>query len=180
MTRSGVAMAYSCVGVKILQKKMWEGPYWEGVWPCLHPWDSVRLPTASTYWNVPGKYGPGGFERSAVKPLRLCGNAQGVCVGWSTPFWQQKVKPDLVAVSVLIQETGGGKAVLKARNGSALARQARSPLAVSCMSTTMSAEIRDAFWDSSESLGSPCCVRSVRKVCGRVRGMGAWKICHSK
>ena len=29
-------------------KRMWEGPYWEGVWPCLDPWDSVRLHTAST------------------------------------------------------------------------------------------------------------------------------------
>ena len=33
----------------------------------------------------------------------------------------------------------GGKAVLKARSGSALARQARPPLAVSCVSTTTSA-----------------------------------------
>ena len=36
------------------------GRGWEGVWPCLDPWDSVRLRTASTYWNVPGKYGPHG------------------------------------------------------------------------------------------------------------------------
>ena len=27
---------------------------------CLDPWDSVRLRTASTFWNVPGKYGPHG------------------------------------------------------------------------------------------------------------------------
>ena len=26
----------------------------------LDPWDSVRLRTASTHWNVPGKYGPQG------------------------------------------------------------------------------------------------------------------------
>ena len=50
-------MACSCVGTKILQK-MWEGPCGEGIWPCLDPWDSVRLRTASTYWNVPGKYRP--------------------------------------------------------------------------------------------------------------------------
>ena len=54
-----IALACSCVGTEILQK-MWEGPFWEGVWPCLDPWDSVHLRTASTYWNVPGKYGPHG------------------------------------------------------------------------------------------------------------------------
>ena len=31
---------------------------WEGVWLDLDPWDSVRLRTASTHWNVPKKYGP--------------------------------------------------------------------------------------------------------------------------
>ena len=54
-----IAMACSCVGTKILQK-MWDGPFLEGVWPCLDSWDSVRLRTASTYWNIPGKYGPHG------------------------------------------------------------------------------------------------------------------------
>ena len=39
---------------------MWEGPFWEGVWPCLDPWDSERLRTASTFWTGPGKYGPHG------------------------------------------------------------------------------------------------------------------------
>ena len=48
-------MACSCVGTEIL-----EGPFWEGVWPCLDPWDSACLRTASTFWNVPGKYGPHG------------------------------------------------------------------------------------------------------------------------
>ena len=33
---------------------------WEGVWPLLDVWDSVRLRTASTHWNVPGKNGPHG------------------------------------------------------------------------------------------------------------------------
>ena len=50
------AMACSDVGTKILQE-MWEGTFWEGVWPCLDPWDSVRLRTASTCRNVLGKYG---------------------------------------------------------------------------------------------------------------------------
>ena len=54
---SGLAMAFSIAGVKILQK-MWEGPYWEGVWPCLDPWDVERLRTSS--WNVPRKYLPHG------------------------------------------------------------------------------------------------------------------------
>ena len=39
-----------------LVQKMWDKPLWEGVWPCLDPWDSVRLRTASTHWNVPRKY----------------------------------------------------------------------------------------------------------------------------
>ena len=32
----------------------------EMVWPYLDPWDSVRLRTASTHWNVAGKCGPHG------------------------------------------------------------------------------------------------------------------------
>ena len=31
------------------------GPHWEGVWPCLDPWDVVRLRTSSRCWNDPGK-----------------------------------------------------------------------------------------------------------------------------
>ena len=38
--------------------EMWNKPMWESVWPYLGPLDSVRLRTASTHWNVPGKYGP--------------------------------------------------------------------------------------------------------------------------
>ena len=37
--------------------KMWDKLLWEGVWPYLDPWDSVRLRTAS---NVPRQYGPHG------------------------------------------------------------------------------------------------------------------------
>ena len=81
----------------------------------------------------------GGFERGAIQPLCLCGNAQGVCADSSAPFWQQKVKRDLVAVSLLISETCGGKVALKARNRSVLARQAIPPSAVRCMSTRKSA-----------------------------------------
>ena len=34
-------------------------PFWEEVlWPFLDAWDSVRLRTTSTQWNVPGRYGP--------------------------------------------------------------------------------------------------------------------------
>ena len=29
-------------------------------WLYLDPWDTVRLRTASTHWNVPKKYGPHG------------------------------------------------------------------------------------------------------------------------
>ena len=30
---------------------MWERPFWEGVWPSLDPWDSVRFRTATTHWK---------------------------------------------------------------------------------------------------------------------------------
>ena len=36
-------------------------PLWEKVlWPFLDAWDSVRLRTTSTQWNVPRRYGPHG------------------------------------------------------------------------------------------------------------------------
>ena len=36
-------------------------PLWEEVrWPFLDAWNSVRLRTTSTQWNVPGRYGPRG------------------------------------------------------------------------------------------------------------------------
>ena len=36
-------------------------PLWEEVlWPFWDAWDSVRLRTASTQWNVPQRYGPRG------------------------------------------------------------------------------------------------------------------------
>ena len=38
----------------------WGKLLWESVWPYRDPWDDVRLRTASTHWNVPGKYGPQG------------------------------------------------------------------------------------------------------------------------
>ena len=40
--------------------EMWKKPLWERVWRFLDPWDGVRLRTASTHWNAPGKYGPHG------------------------------------------------------------------------------------------------------------------------
>ena len=52
-------LARSDVGTGFLQL-LWEKPIWEGVLPCLDPWDSVCLRTASVEWNVPGKYGPHG------------------------------------------------------------------------------------------------------------------------
>ena len=50
-------MACGIVGANILQKTL-EGPHWEGVWPCLDPWDGMRLRTSSSCWNVQGKHGP--------------------------------------------------------------------------------------------------------------------------
>ena len=56
--------------------------------------------TAFTYWNVPRKFGPHGelffvlVKKELVMVSKdvssthfgLCGNAQGVCADWSTPF----------------------------------------------------------------------------------------------
>ena len=48
--------------VRVLEfcKRCGKKPFCEGVWPQLDPWDSVRLRTASTCWNVPRKCGPHG------------------------------------------------------------------------------------------------------------------------
>ena len=40
--------------------ELWRKLLWEKVWPCLDPWDGVRPRTASTHWNLSGKYGPHG------------------------------------------------------------------------------------------------------------------------
>ena len=40
--------------------ELWGEPLWQKVWPSLDPSDTVRRRTASTHWNVPGKYGPHG------------------------------------------------------------------------------------------------------------------------
>ena len=61
--------------------EMWNKPLWESVWACLDPWDSVRLRTASTRWNVPRKQGPHGElfffllkkEPTAISELVECG-----------------------------------------------------------------------------------------------------------
>ena len=52
-------MAANVVGAKILHK-MWAGPYWEGFWLCLDPWDVVGLRTTGSVWNFSRKYGPHG------------------------------------------------------------------------------------------------------------------------
>ena len=74
------AVAFSIAGAKILQKM------WEGVRPCLDPWDVVRLRASSSYWNDPGKYGPHSelfFFFVRKEPVALthavpfCGNAHG-------------------------------------------------------------------------------------------------------
>ena len=43
-----------------LVPELWGKPLWEKVWPFLDACDSVRLRTASTQWNIAGKYGPHG------------------------------------------------------------------------------------------------------------------------
>ena len=60
-----------------MEPEMWKKPLWERVWPYLDPWDSVRLRTASTHWNVPKKYGPHG-ELSSFSSLKS---------RWSSVSW---------------------------------------------------------------------------------------------
>ena len=38
-------------------QNLWEGAYWEGVWPCLDPWDMVRFRKSSSSWTAQEKYG---------------------------------------------------------------------------------------------------------------------------
>ena len=66
----------------------------EVLWPCLDAWDSVRLRTTSTQWNVPGRYGPyedfSFFEERADGPQGAClvwaqhpsRNSESMCLGW--------------------------------------------------------------------------------------------------
>ena len=105
-----IATACSVVGAKILHK-ISEGPHWEGVWPCLDPWDVVRIRTSWSCWNVLEKYGPhselfllpyqegagGSHEGSAVQALRPVETHEACAlVGF------QKMKLDQAVVSLLI------------------------------------------------------------------------------
>ena len=77
--------------------KMWERPFWEGVSFYLDPWDCVRLRTASTHMDVPGKYGPHGElffsilkkEPMVARELVNFGpciyssrNSESICLDW--------------------------------------------------------------------------------------------------
>ena len=62
----------------------------EVLWPCLDAWDSLRLRTTSTQWNVPERYGPHGeffFFLLKKEPLVL---SELVRFGPSVPI--EKVK----------------------------------------------------------------------------------------
>ena len=47
-------------GNEEISEKVWEGPWWEGMWPFLDPWDVVEMRMTASSWNVPSKYGPHG------------------------------------------------------------------------------------------------------------------------
>ena len=72
-------------------------PLWEEVlWPFLAAWDSVRLRTTSSQWNVPGRYGPYGelfFFLLKEQPMVLrelvrfgpsipIEASESMCLGW--------------------------------------------------------------------------------------------------
>ena len=95
--------------------KMWERPFWEGVCPCLDPWDCVRLRTGSTQWNLSGKYVPHGElfffliqKESVVASNEVLPNpfvsaeTLKACALIGMHLWHRKVKLHQVVVSLLI------------------------------------------------------------------------------
>ena len=98
--------------------ELWGKPLWEKVWPYLDPWDSARLRTASTHWNVPGKYGPHGELFFFLKkkeqvvtsnevlpnPLVSTETLKGVCTDRSAPCWRQTTKWDQAVASLLTKD----------------------------------------------------------------------------
>ena len=110
-----VAMAFSIVGAKILQK-MWRGPYWEGVWLCLDPRGVVRLRTSTSYRNVPGKNGPHCellFFLIRKEPVALTKAVpckpfvSAETLNLCALIGQREAKLDQVVASILTQETYG-------------------------------------------------------------------------
>ena len=83
---------------------------WEEVpWPFPDSWDSVRLRTTSTQWNVPGRYGPYGeffffLEREPMSEL--------VRFGPSIPVETVKACA-LIGLHMMIEENSG-----RSENGS--------------------------------------------------------------
>ena len=89
--------AFCMAGVGFLQS-LWEKPIWEGVWPYLVPMDSVCLRTASTEWNVPGKYRPHGdlFFFLIQKETAIVPNSEAVC-----PFFHADIRTPFFSAEVL-------------------------------------------------------------------------------
>ena len=82
--------------------KMWDIPLWESVWPNMDPWDSVRLRTASTHWNVPKKYGPHGelfLFLLKKEPLVL-----SELVEFGPSFSAETVKGALIGLHMMAEE----------------------------------------------------------------------------
>ena len=90
-------------------------PLWEEVlWPLLDAWDSVRLRTASTQWNVPGRYGPYGelfFFLLKKEPMVF---GELVRCGPSIPVGAVKACA-LVGLHMMIEEKSG-----RSENGSSV------------------------------------------------------------
>ena len=85
-------------------------PLWEEVlWPFLNAWDSVRLRTTSTQWNVPGRYGPNGELFFFL--LETAAGPQGVGSVW-VPASQSKQS--------MIEENSG-----RSENGSSVSSAVR-------------------------------------------------------
>ena len=82
-------------------------PLWEEVlWLFLNARDSVRLRTASTQWNVPGRYGPYGelfFFLLKEEPMVL---SELVRFGPTIPVETEKACA-LIGLHMMIEENSG-------------------------------------------------------------------------
>ena len=131
--------------------KMWDKPVWEGVWPYLDPWDSVRLRTISMHC-VPKKYGLHGelfFFLLKKEPIVLGELVElGPCISAETTktcaliglhMMAEEMPFGRTVTLLLIQETCGRMVAQKAPGGAATAlngQEVRVLLHWSVISTT--------------------------------------------
>ena len=150
-------MACSCLSAKIFAKKKkpkWEGPFWEGVWPCLDPSDSVHTMAdenafrsssdsspdlgdmwrygcpKSPVWSSNGVEWAGSKDASSLEYHKH--NVGNLTIEVVRQNWSSEV------ISLFLEDWEVGRVALRCHLSMGLLCQ----------------EMRDACWESSESLGS--------------------------